>query len=75
MSTVPTGTPDPVDPATIATSAAHRADVAEFSGRHNIRQADTRVQMAHVVEGMVGKRIRYQTLITDNRLPSGARAS
>ena len=48
--------------------------VAEFSGRHNIRPADTRHQMARVVEGMVGKRLRYHTLIADNGLPSGARS-
>ena len=48
--------------------------VAEFSGRHNIRQADTLVQMAGLVKGMVGKRLRYRTLIADNGLPSGARA-
>ena len=48
--------------------------VAEFRGRHNIRQADTRFQMARVVEGMAGKRLRYHTLIADNGLPSGARS-
>ena len=48
--------------------------VAEFRGRHNIRQADTRFQMARVVEGMAGKRLRYHTLMADNGLPSGARS-
>ena len=48
--------------------------VAEFRGRHNIRQADTRCQMARVVEGMAGKRLRHRTLIADNGLPSGARS-
>ena len=48
--------------------------VAEFSGRHNIRPADTHRQMARVVEGMVGKRLRYHTLIADNGLSSGARS-
>ena len=48
--------------------------VAEFSGLHNIRRADTRMQMAYVVEGMVGKRLRYRVLIADNGLPSGARS-
>ena len=47
--------------------------VAEFSGRHNIRSSDTRTQMARLVEGMVGKRLRYHMLIADNGLPSGAR--
>ena len=37
--------------------------VGEFSGRHNDREADTADQMAHVVKGMVGKRLRYQDLI------------
>ncbi len=48
--------------------------VAEFRGRHNIRSADTRVQMARLVEGMVGKRLRYHRLVADNGLPSGARS-
>ena len=46
--------------------------VAEFSGRHNHRRADTRRQMARVVEGMAGKQMRYRILIADNGLPSGA---
>ena len=48
--------------------------VAEFSGRHNIRRADTRVQMARVSAGMVGKRLRHHTLTADNGLASGARS-
>ena len=40
--------------------------VSEFSGRHNLRRADTRVQMARLVEGMVGKQMRYHILIADN---------
>ena len=48
--------------------------VAEFSGRHNIRTADTRMQMARVGAGMVGKQLRYHTLIADNGLASGARS-
>ena len=47
--------------------------VGEFSGRHNIRPADTLAQMASVVAGMVGKRLRYRELIADNGLESGAR--
>lgn len=37
--------------------------VKEFSGRHNLRRRDTKVQMAAVVRGMDGKRLRYQDLI------------
>ena len=48
--------------------------VAEFSGRHNIRESGTRAQMASVVKGMVGKQMRYHTLIADNGLASGARS-
>ncbi len=48
--------------------------VAEFAGRHNVREADTRDQMGAVVSGMVGKRLMYRQLIADNGLPSGARA-
>ena len=47
--------------------------VGEFAGRHNTRPADTLVQMASVVAGMVGKRLRYRELIADNGLDSGAR--
>ena len=48
--------------------------VSEFSGRHNLRRADTRRQMVRVVEGMVGKQMRYRILLADNGLPSGARS-
>ena len=48
--------------------------VSEFSGWHNIRSSDTPVQMARLVEGMVGKRLRYHRLVADNGLPSGARS-
>ena len=47
--------------------------IAEFSGRHNIREADTLAQMANVAAGMVGKSLPYQALIAANGLPSGAR--
>ena len=47
--------------------------VTEFEGRHNIREQDTIDQMGSVVVGMGGKRLRYQDLIDDNGLPSGAR--
>ena len=47
--------------------------VAEFSGRHNARDADTIDQMTGIVEGMAGKRLRYEDLTADNGLDSGAR--
>ena len=37
--------------------------VNEFSGRHNVRDADTINQMGGIVAGMVGKRLRYTDLI------------
>ncbi len=37
--------------------------VTEFAGRHNVREADTVDQMAHMAQGMVGKRLRYRDLI------------
>ena len=39
--------------------------MTEFSGRHNVRERDTIDQMGHMVEGMKGRRLRYQDL---NRL-------
>ena len=48
--------------------------VSEFAGRHNVREQDTIEQMASVVTGMVGKRVRYRDLIADNGRESGARA-
>ena len=48
--------------------------VSEFSGRHNVRDADTAEQMAEVVAASVGKRLMYQDLIADNDPASGARA-
>ena len=47
--------------------------VQEFAGRHNARDGDTIDQMAGVVAGMAGKRLRYRELIADNGLASGAR--
>ena len=38
--------------------------VNEFAGRHNDRPSDTHDQMRHIVEGMNGKRLRYNDLIT-----------
>ena len=37
--------------------------VDEFSGRHNVRVLDTRDQMARMVRGMDGKRLRYNDLV------------
>jgi len=39
--------------------------ITEFSGRHNGRNADTIDMMRGAVSGMVGKRLRYDDLITD----------
>lgn len=36
---------------------------AEFSGRHNDRPLDTEDQMERMVQGAVGKRLRYQDLV------------
>jgi len=49
--------------------------VNEFTGRHNVRESDTIDQMEGVIEGMVGKRLRYKDLTADNGLPSGARSA
>ena len=48
--------------------------LAEISGRHNVREADTVDQMAGLVVGMAGKRLRYSDLIADNGRNSGARS-
>ncbi len=37
--------------------------VGEFAGRHNDRESDTADQMGHMVEGMIGKQLRYNDLI------------
>ena len=37
--------------------------VTEFSGRHNERTRDTLDQMQLIVDGMVGKRLRYKDLV------------
>ena len=39
--------------------------VNEFAGRHNSRSLDTRHQMAAIVRGAAGKRLRYKDLISD----------
>ena len=48
--------------------------VQEFAGRHNIREQDTIDQMVVLQHGMEHKRLRYDDLIADNGLASGARA-
>ena len=45
----------------------------EFSGRYNVRCADTVYQMESVVAGTKGYLLRYKYLIVDNGLSSGAR--
>ena len=47
--------------------------VQEFAGRHNLRERDTIDMMGAVVLGMDGKRLKYNDLIRDNGLNSGAR--
>ena len=37
--------------------------VAEFSGRHNMRELDTLAQMVEIVRRMEGKRLRYKDLV------------
>lgn len=39
--------------------------VNEFSGRHNVRDKDTIDQMGRLVQGLVGKRLRYADLIAE----------
>ena len=36
--------------------------IGEFSGRHDLREADTIDQLAAMADGMIGKRLRYQDL-------------
>ena len=38
--------------------------VKEFSGRHNVRDLDTIVQMAFLAKGLVGKRLPYKELVS-----------
>ena len=38
--------------------------VAEFAGRHNIRDRDTLEQMCLLARGLVGKRLRYRDLVS-----------
>ena len=39
--------------------------IAEFSGRHNDRNADTIDMMTHLAAGMVGRHLTYETLTGD----------
>ena len=41
--------------------------VGEFKGRHNDRTMNTIDQMAEIVHGMLGRRLRYQDLIGPER--------
>ena len=38
--------------------------VQEFAGRHNTRPLDTIDQMGSIVQGMVGKRLKYKELVS-----------
>ena len=46
----------------------------EFAGRQNVRENDTIDQVDAMVQGMEGKRLTYEALITSNGLDSGARS-
>ena len=48
--------------------------VTEFAGHHNDREHNTLVNMGRIAAGLSGKRLRYDDLIADNGLKSGARA-
>ena len=48
--------------------------VDEFAGKHNVRELDTSEQMAGIAAAMAGKRLKYEDLIADNGLDSGARS-
>ena len=39
--------------------------VAEFSGRHNVRDRNTIDQMSGLARGMVGKRLTYRELVSE----------
>ena len=47
--------------------------VQEFTGKDNIRDADTIEQVTAVAAGLVGRRLMYSQLIASNRRDSGAR--
>ena len=48
--------------------------VSEFSGKHNIRDSGTIIQMRDTVARLVGRNLLYRDLIADNGLSSGARS-
>ena len=37
--------------------------VAQFAGKHNLRNLDTEEQMQHIVAGMVGRKVLYRELV------------
>lgn len=39
--------------------------VSEFAKRHNIREMDTIDQMKHIVAGLIGRRLLYRDLVSD----------
>ena len=47
--------------------------VQQFSGKHNVRDANTVDIMGSVVHGLVGKQLPYAVLTADNGLSSGAK--
>ena len=47
--------------------------VTEFAGKHNLREIDTADQLVEIAIRLDGKQLRYQDLIRDNGLDSGAR--
>ena len=49
--------------------------IREFSGKHNRRPLDTIDQMRSVIAGLIGQRLMYRELISDNGLDSAARSS
>ena len=49
--------------------------VQEFAGRHNMREQDTKDQLATLRGGMDHKRLRYEDLVRANGLESGARSA
>ena len=48
--------------------------VSEFSGKHNVRDSGTLVQMRDTVAQLVGRNLLYRDLIADNGLASGSGA-
>ena len=39
--------------------------VAQFAGKHNVRDMDTADQMPHVAAAMVGKRLLWRELVSE----------